>query len=71
MSSEPIRSRAFMLFVRFTRARGEAERRAESGPSFGPRRRRFLFDVIDDGERWQYVRRGLHDTGHAGMPCRD
>jgi len=35
-----------VLFVRFTRARGGAERRAESGPSGGaatPPRRRFLF----------------------------
>jgi hypothetical protein len=29
---------AFVLFVRFPRARGGAERRGESGPSFGPPR---------------------------------
>jgi len=36
---------AFLLFVRFTRARGGAERRAESCPSCGPGRRRFLFAI--------------------------
>jgi len=39
--------------LRFPRARGGAERRAESGPSFGPRRRRFHFDFIEGGERWR------------------
>jgi hypothetical protein len=31
---------ALLLFVRFPRARGGAERRGESGPSFGPPRPR-------------------------------
>ena len=34
---------AYLLFVRFTRARGEAERRGESGPSCWSGHRRFLF----------------------------
>ena len=32
-----------LFFVRCTRARGGAERRAESSPSFGPRRRPISF----------------------------
>ena len=43
---------ALTIFVRHPRARGGAERRAESGPSFGPRAGRFLFDLIDGSERW-------------------
>ena len=38
--------------MRHPRARGGAEWRAESGPSFGPRLGRFLFDLIDGSERW-------------------
>jgi len=52
------RRRAYNNTVRGTslcalRARGGAERRGESGPSFGPGRRRFLFYLIDGGERWR------------------
>ena len=38
-----------MLFVRFAGARGGAERRGESGPSFGPRRRPIVFFNLIDG----------------------
>lgn len=40
-----LRGRGFVLFNHL-RARGGAEWRAESGPSLGPRRRRFLFGLI-------------------------
>ena len=38
-------------FAHYTRARGGAERRGESAPSFGPRRRRFIFGGRSDRRR--------------------
>ena len=40
-----VRGGAFLLFLRFMRARGGAERRGESWPSCGSASRRFLFCV--------------------------
>ncbi len=44
----------------FPRARGGAEHGGESGPSFGLRRRRFLFCFFEGGERH---RRGVGAMG--------
>jgi hypothetical protein len=57
-----------LLFVRFPRARGGAERRGESGTSFGPRRRGF--SPILPGLGLHLQQSGFDRGGAAEPPSR-